>query len=91
MVRSFHARLRNLVFILGGKEIDSTPNLAQGEEGRVHHKLPADHLDNDLGQGSTESLLKDGFGGHGRTLASTSSPESQLCWSNSFPSLTGVP
>ena len=56
MVRSFHARLRNLVFILGGKEIDSTPNLAQGEEGRVHHKLPADHLDNDLGQGSTQPL-----------------------------------
>ena len=78
MVRSFHARLRNLVFLLGGKEIDSTFNLAQGEESRVHHKLQTDHPDTDLGQGSAESLLKDGFGGLGRALASTCSPKKPI-------------
>lgn len=41
LVGPFHARLRNFIFILWGKEVDSIPNLAEGEE-RIHHKPPAD-------------------------------------------------
>lgn len=44
MQRPLHARLRNLVFILWGREGDNVSHVAKGEEGRIYHTPIAGHL-----------------------------------------------